>query len=288
MDGLIERKWSGFSKGFQRVANYLSRDPHLFALNSAREVGRQVGVSETTVIRFANELGFDGYRSFQGEVQRRVYKKSSMSGLVDSKSIDDEAEQPIKWLMSKHLDVTRQTVSEVEESVLREIVDRLIQADRVVTAGMFSSYAYASWFAFSLDLIRGNAQMYEAGMDNPLLAIGELTEDSVFVVFSFHRYVQHTVEMARLAYERGVTVVAFTDSPIAPVADYAQIVLPVQLPVKSTMDNAPTVFMILSGIISMMTLEDEERFKERTAHFDSIEPQDLFSQSFAKREGEEE
>lgn len=285
---MIKDKKPEFSKSFERVANYFFRDPSLFAMHSAREVGLEVGVSETTIIRFVNELGFAGYREFQSEVQRRFFQKSSMKNLADFKAVDEGDKQPIKQLMEDQLQVIAQTLGKIDEDLLREIVDQLIQADRIVTAGMQSSYSFARWFAFSLDLIRGNTSMYEVGMDNPLLKIGELTDKSVFVAFSFHRYVAHTIEMAKLARRHGVKVIVFTDSPISPITDYADLVVSIQLPVRSTIDIAPTIFMILSSLISMISLVDEERFQERVRSFDSISPEGLFYHTISRGiEGDE-
>lgn len=282
IDERIKLKQATFSKGLQKIANHYYRNPYLFAMNSAREAGKQVGVSETTIIRFANELGYSGYSAFQSEVQEQIYSKSSLSVLIDSKEIDEDKEQPIKNLMMQDMEVISQTIDQINESDLSKIVNQLIEADKIMTVGAQSSYSFASWFAFSLDLIRGNTHMYQSSMDNPLLRIGELSHESVLIAFSFHRYAAHTIEIAKLAKQNGVKVVAFTDSPIAPIVTHADIVLPIQLPVKSTIDIAPTIFMVLSGIISIISLKDRETFRHRTKHFDSIESHLLFSKDFSK------
>src|SRR5699024_8536951 len=224
----MESKQAGFSKGLRKIANYFYRNPHVFAMNSARHAGKEIGVSETTIIRFANELGYSGYSAFQNDVQQNLYNKSSLSVFLDSKKIDNSSKEPIKSLIMRDVAIVGQIMDQIEESLLERIVDSLLNADQIVTVGMQSSYAFASWFAFALDIVRGNAKMFQLGIDNPLLRIDELSHESVLFAFSFHRYATHTIEIAKLAKENNIQVIAFTDSPIAPISGYTDILFPVQ------------------------------------------------------------
>src|SRR5699024_1119349 len=187
---------------------------------------------------------------------------SSLSGILDSKVIDDNADNPIKHLIMREITVIGKIVEQIDESLLESTVEKILTANHILTIGMQSSHAFASWFDFALDVVRGNARMYQLGVDNPLLRIKELSNEGLLFAFSFHRYAAHTIEIAKLAKEHNVHVIGFTDSPIAPISNYTDILIPVKLPVKSTIDIAPSIFTILSSLISMISLKDQVNFEQ--------------------------
>lgn len=269
-----------FSKGFNKIANYFIRDPQVFALNSATQAGNLIGVSETTIIRFANELGYSGYSALQHDVQQSFFNKSNLSGYLDSKTLDSSSQSPIKNLMFNDIENIKQFINQIPESELETVVNKLSEAKQILTCGVRSSYGFASWFAFTLDLIRGNTRLYQPNNDDILLRISELDKSSVVVAFSFHRYAVDTINLAKLAKRQGAYVVAFTDSSFSPITKYADSVLPIQLQIKSTLDAAPIAFTLMNSIISSVSLKSPVHFQERINSFDSIKTDDLFATDF--------
>jgi len=266
-----------FSNNFQKIASHLYDDPKIFAVHSAAEAGKMMGVSETTVIRFCQKLGYSGYRALQEEVQHHLFQKSSLSDYIEEKTVEDsEQPQPIKNLMANDLNAIQKTMEQLSEEKLETAVTKLAAADQVLVSGVRSSNALASWFAFALDLIVGNTRLYQPHVDDILLRISELTGQSVVVVFSFHRYAKDTIHIAKLAKQQNAFVIAFTDSPISPITTHANLVLPVQLKVKSTLDIAPAVMSLTNSIVSAISLKNAEQFQKRAALFDSINGKDFF------------
>lgn len=280
----IKKKQSDFSKGFKKIADFFYRDPQVFAMNSAKQAGKLIGVSETTIIRFAYELGYSGYSTLQQDVQNQLFNKSTLSGYLDSKTISDEDIHPTMNLMLQNIQMTRESLQNISHANLDTLVTKLMEADLILSCGVRISHAFASWFAFALDLIRGNSRLYQSSTDDILLRLSELTEESVVVAFSFHRYAINTIQIAKLAKRKGAYVITFTDSPFAPITEYADLVLPIQWRVKSTLDIAPTVFTLMNGIVSAISLRDEKKFQERIKQFDSMDADDLFVQDYLKDE----
>lgn len=265
-----------FTKNLQNISSFLYKEPRIFAIHSAAEAGKLMGVSETTVIRFCQQLGFLGYRDLQAEVQKYLFKRSSLTDFTEEKSMENDKQQPLKQLMIKDLEAIRATIEQIPEEHLEKVVEQLSTTDRVLVSGARTSYSLASWFAFSLDIVLGNTRLFHPNIDDFLLRLSELTEESTVIVFSFHRYAKDTLNIAKLAREQGAFVVAFTDSHMAPVAKHADLVLPVELKVTSTLDVAPAVLSLAKAIISAVSLKNEERFKKRVSLFDAINSEDFF------------
>ncbi|GGJ97062.1 RpiR family transcriptional regulator [Lentibacillus kapialis] len=277
----ISSKQHAFSKQLLKIASYIHDDPKLFAMNSAEEVGKKMGVSESTVIRFCQKLGYSGYRALQADIQHQLFERSTLTEFIGQKSetYGGQASNSVKALMANDLQAIQQTMDRLSEAKLETAVATLASSDQTLVAGVRSSHALASWFAFALDLILGKTRVYQPHVDDVLLRISELTTKSVVVVFSFHRYAKDTIHLAKLAKQQGAFVMAFTDSPAAPVTKYASLTLPVQLQAKSTLDVAPTVMSITNSIISAISLENADQFQKRAARFDAIDGQDFFATS---------
>lgn len=250
-------------------------------MNSASRAGQLIGVSETTIIRFSYQLGYSGYRELQQDVQQKLFKRSSLSGYLESKTIDQTVEHPIKNLILHEITTIQNVLQEISETELERVVNQLINADEIITCGSQASQSFASWFAFALDLVRGNAKLYQPDIDNVLLRASELTEKSVIVVFSFHRYAVGTINLAKLGKNRGAYVIAFTDSVMSPITEHANIVIPLHLHKKSTLDVAPVMFTILNGIISTISIRQKEEFQKRIDYFDSMKTDGFFADVFS-------
>ncbi|PAV29720.1 hypothetical protein CIL05_10135 [Virgibacillus profundi] len=273
----IYEQQADFSKSLQKISSHFLNDPKIFAVFSATEAGREVGVSETTVIRFCKKLGYNGYSAMQEDVQRNLFSNSSLTEYLEGKSVDENIDNPIKNLMVNDIGNIQKTMKQISEESLETAVSKIAEADRVLVSGVRSSHALASWFAFSLDLAVGNTRLYHSNVDDVLLRISELTDESVFIAFSFHRYAVETIQIAKLAKQQGAFVIAITDSPVSPITEFSSLILPIQLNVKSTLDGAPAVLSLTNSIVSSISLKNQEKFQKRAALFDSIEAKDLFA-----------
>lgn len=265
-----------FTNSLQKIASYILENPRLFAVSSATEAGKQIGVSETTIIRFCKQLGYKGYKELQEEVQNILLQRSSLSDYVEDKKVDGGTANSIKQLMASDAGNIQKMMQHLSEESLSTAVTKLTNADRVIVAGVRSSHALASWFSYSLDLIHGNTRMYNPGTDDILLRLSELTEKSVFVGFSFHRYAVDTINIAKHAKDKGAFVIGITDSSFSPITAYCDLVLNVQLSGKSTLDAAPAVMSLSNSIIASISLENNEKVKQRVELFDSISGKDFF------------
>ena len=273
----VQERYNTFSKGLKRVAEHFLSNPEAFALNSAEQVGSQINVSETTVIRFCYALGYQGFSPFQKDVKEQLLsKQSSLLDYLFTKNEVGRDDDFSRKIMLKDVEVISQTAESLSREDFEKVVENLSNCDRVLVTGLRSSYAMAHWFTFSLDLIRGNVRMYRPDTDDVILRLREMDQKSVFVAFSFHRYVGETINMAKEAKRLNAFVIAITDSEVAPIRDYADVLFTVQLQKKSTLDVAPAVFSLMNAIIAAVSVRKTGQFKERMEFYDQLHFQHFF------------
>ncbi len=271
----IKEHESTFSKSFKKIATYIYNDPSIFAMNSAQEAGKKIGVSETTIIRFARKLGYDGYKSLQQIYQQRIFEKSSLSDFRNRKVSSHLEDNTVKNLMFNDIRTIQTVIEQMSETDLDQTVTKLLSAENIYVAGVRSSYALASWFAYALNIVVGNVRQHTPN-DDILVQLSELHEKSVFVAFSFHRYGINTIRLAELAKKQGATIIAFTDNPYSPITEYSDITLAIQLEELSTLDLVPAVFSLMNSIVATITLRAPELFQQRVERFDGIEASSFF------------
>jgi DNA-binding MurR/RpiR family transcriptional regulator len=274
---IINEKFHSFSKGLQIIARQLLDDPDTFAFKSAAQVGETIGVSETTVIRFCHALGYSGYSLFQKDIQEELLKgKSSLGKFQAEKQAVGQEDSFYKQVMLNDALNIRRTAKQIDEEKLEEAVIKLTEATNILVAGVRSSHAVAHWLTFSLDLIRGNIRLYKPDMDDIILRLSEMNDKGVIVVFSFHRYALETLNLAKEAKKQGVFVIGITDSAIAPIREDADLILPVQLSVQSTLDTAPAVFSLVNALIAGVSVKNAEYVEKRVQAFESYHADGFF------------
>ncbi|MBP1949736.1 MurR/RpiR family transcriptional regulator [Virgibacillus litoralis] len=279
MDSLykkIKEHQSTFSKSFKKIAAQIYSDPSIFAMNSAKEAGEKIGVSETTIIRFARKLGYDGYKSLQQVCRQGIFQKSSLSDFRDKKVSNHSKDNTVKNLMFNDIRTIQTVIEQISEMELDQTVTKLLTAENIYIAGVHSSYALASWFTYALNIVIGNVRQHTPD-DDILVQLSELHKNSVFVAFSFHRYGINTIRLAELAKKQGASIIAFTDHPYSPITEYSDITLAIQLEELSTLDLVPAVFSLMNSIIAAITLRAPKLFQERVNRFDGIEANSFFA-----------
>jgi DNA-binding MurR/RpiR family transcriptional regulator len=274
---MIQSKYSGLSKGQQKCAKYLLENPREFAVHSAKEIGGRIGISETTVIRFCYAIGLTGYSELQKMLRNEmIFEKSSLSQYYSSK-LDLLAEPRFyEQVMEKDRELIRETIEHINEADFRRAVDCLVSAKKVYVCGLRSSFSAANWLAFSLGIVREHVQLIRRDTDDLLSAVAEMNKQTAFIALSFHRYMKETIEIAQLAKSKGAVVIGITDSPLAPIRDAADILLPLHSTEMSTLDIAPALISFINAIVAGVTIKDKKRFEKRKEAYDRIQSDGMF------------
>ncbi len=221
---LIESAASSFSKGQKKIAKYITNNYDKVAFMTASKLGKTVSVSESTVVRFAAELGFEGYPEMRKALQDKVRNSlTSVQRIEVSKSLLKNQDIPGS-VLSADIEQIRTTMDNLDHSVFEKAVDSIAGADHVYILGLRSSATLSSLMGFYLNLLLENVKVVnESAASDVLEQMHRIGKNDVLVALGFPRYSKRTIRAIRFASDRKATVVGITDSinsPIAALADY--------------------------------------------------------------------
>lgn len=268
---IIQEEYNQLSKGQQKVAKYLLEKPSDFAVKSASEIGEQVGVSETTVIRFCYSIKLSGFSELQKMVREQLlFMKSSLGQYFSNKL--ELAEQPHFYakVMERDCQHIQETINNIDENEFERVVDQLVKTDKIYVLGLKSSFSAANWLTMTLGLVRGNVQILHPETNDLLCTLSEIDHRSTLIAISFHRYLKETIKVAEMAKEQGAFVIGITDSPLAPIREYADAIFQMYSSEKSTIDATPVLFSFLNAIVAGVSIKDKDRFEKRKEQYERL------------------
>lgn len=275
---LLQQQYQTLSGSLRKVADYVLAEPEALVFQTAQDVGQKIGVSETTVIRLAYAVGYKGYRALQADVRQALLSSnSSLSTYRQDKMAMDQQRPLYEQVMMKDQDHILQTVHDMDDTDFREAVHRLSEARQILAAGVRTSHAMAHWFVFVMNLIRGKTTLFNPGTDDVILQVADHDEQDVFVAFSFHRYAESTLQLSQALKQKGVYIIAVTDSAVAPITAEADVVFTMKQSARSTIDAAPITFSFLNALTSAVSMAQPDQFDERRQYYEQHHLQDFFA-----------
>ncbi len=265
----IRNSYSTFSKGQKKIANAILNDYDKAAYMTASKLGMLVGVSESTVVRFANELGFEGYSEFQRAVQELVRTKLTPNQRIEVTKQRLGTGDILENVMESDISKIRYTLDRIDRDTFYKSVDDILSAKNIYVMGARSTESLALVLKYNLSLIFDNVKFIQptstAEVFEQMFSIGK---DDVLIAFSFPRYSSKMVSAVKYARQNGSNVVVFTDSEISPLAEYATSLITAQSDMASFMDSLVAPISIINAIIVEITRRKE---REITQRFDKLE-----------------
>ena len=265
----IKALYSTFSKGQKKIANAILNDYDKVAYLTAARLGQLVGVSESTVVRFAGELGYEGYSEFQLAVQELVRIKLTPNQRIEITKQRIGRSDILESVMESDISKIRYTLERMDRAVFSSAVDAILEAKTIYITGARSAEPLARILSHNLSLIFNNVKLVapttSAEVFEQMYSVG--AEDTV-IAFSFPRYSSKIVNAVKYARQNDARVVVFTDSDVSPLAEYATYLLTAQSDMASFMDSLVAPLSIINAIIVEIT---RRREKEITERFDALE-----------------
>ncbi|MFS0781318.1 MurR/RpiR family transcriptional regulator [Bacillus sp. 1P06AnD] len=261
----------------KKVAKFLLDHSHKFAIASAQAIGNEIGVSETTIIRFCYALGFKRFSELQAHLREQFFSRASSLNVYHSAKLE-AAESPnfLERVMGQDADSIQKTINQLSVDDFNKAINHLAEADQVFISGQRLSYAAAHWFSFTLRLVKEKVQLYRSDYDDFFHFLDAVNDRTVFVSLCFHRYVKETVKLTEMMKEAGAFVIGITDSKLAPIAEFSDALLTVKASKSSTIDTAPALFSLLNSMVAGVSVKDEAAFKKRKEQYDSFNKDDFF------------
>ena len=265
----LESGMHTFSKGQKRIARYLSESYDKAAFMTASKLGKAVGVSESTVVRFAVELGYDGYPSMQKAMQDMVMNRLTSvqrMGVANDRIKDQDI---ISTVIHSDIEKLRKTAEMISKEDFNKAVEAILNAERVYILGVRSTAALANFLGYYLNFMFDNVHIVTTSgaseMFEKLVGVGP--KDAV-VAFSFPRYSTATVKGAQFCRTTGATVIGLTDSRLSPLGQNSDYVLVAKSDMASLVDSLVAPFSVVNALIVALASGREEVI---TKTFDTLE-----------------
>jgi DNA-binding MurR/RpiR family transcriptional regulator len=257
------------SKGQKKIANAVLNNYDKVAYLTAAKLGVLVGVSESTVVRFANELGFEGYSQFQLAVQELVRIKLTPNQRIEITKKRIGRGDVIDNVMESDINKIKYTLERLDRQAFTDAVDSIISARTIYITGARSSEPIARHLSYNLSLIFDNVKFIVPTSSSEVFEqMYSINEEDVVIAFSFPRYSSKMINGIKFAKQKNAKVVVFTDSDVSPLVEFSDCLLIAQSDMASFMDSLVAPLSIINAIIIEITARRE---KEITERFDALE-----------------
>lgn len=266
---LIKKSMSSFSKSQKRIAEYILDHYEKAAYITAARLGEIVGVSESTVVRFANEIDFDGYPSFQKALQEIVKNKLTAGQRLSVSTTRIKEENVLKSVLQTDIEKLKRTLDNVDLEAFNNIIDSLLSAKRVYILGLRSSAPLASFLALYLKLILDNVILLNTTDASEIFEqIIKAREEDLVLSISFPRYSKRTIKASEFAKKQGAKVVAITDRSDSPLAVTAEHAILARSDMVSFVDSLVAPLSLINAIIVSVGMKRKEKLYKT---FDTLE-----------------
>ena len=265
----IERNMPTFSKGQKRIADYILQNYDKAAFMTASKLGKLSGVSESTVVRFASELGYDGYPSMQRALQEMIRSKLTSVQRMEVTSSRMGEDDILEKVLTSDVEMIRATLEQTSRTDFRQAVDAINVARKIYILGVRSSAALASFMAFYFNLVYDNVVLVDTASASEIFEqMFRIDERDVCIAISFPRYSKQTINALRFISDRGATILSITDSAYSPIASFAKHLLVARSDMASFVDSLVAPLSLVNALIVAATLS---RRGEVSENFNKLE-----------------
>ncbi len=266
---LMEARMSSFSKGQKRIANVLLSSYDKAAYMTASKLGEAADVSESTVVRFATELGYEGYPELQRALQDLIRTKLTSSQRIEVTNHRIGDGDILESVLLSDAEKIRNSLSNISREDFNSAVDAITEAENIYIIGVRSSSSLASFLNFYFNMIFDNVHFVQTTSGSEMFErIINLKKNDVMIAISFPRYSTRIINAVEYAREVGAKVVALTDSVQSPIANFADALLVAESDMASFVDSLVAPLSIINAMIVAI---GKKKQTEITAKFDLLE-----------------
>ncbi len=265
----IQNNMDTFSKRQKAIAKYIVEHYDKAAFMTASRLGTTVNVSESTVVRFATELGYDGYPHLQKALQEMIRNKLTA---VQRMAVADDrlgGQDVLHTVLSADIDKIRLTMDELSREDFNGAVSAILKARKIYILGVRSAFALSSFLGFYFNLIFENVVTVQTNSVSEVFEqILRIEKEDVIIGISFPRYSKRTLNALSFARDTGAKVIAVTDSTLSPLAKYSDYTLVAKSDMASFVDSLVAPLSVLNALIMAVGMGK----KEEIAHtFNKLE-----------------
>lgn len=266
---ILQQKEQSFSKGQKRIARYITEQYDKAAFMTANRLGKTVGVSESTVVRFAVDLGFDGYPSMQKAMREMVLNRLTSVQRIEVANDRFGDQDVVSMVLHSDMEKLRQTGETLDRQQFQTAVNAILRAKRVYIIGVRSAAPLANFLGYYLNYMFNNVHVVSGvGVGEMFERIVGVNSEDVVVAFSFPRYSSSTTKGAQYARSAGARVIGITDSALSPLGQCSDCVLLAKSDMVSLVDSLVAPLSVVNAMIVAVAAKKE---KELSKTFSDLE-----------------
>ena len=268
---ILHEKSAGFSKGQRLIAKYITQSYDKAAFMTANKLAKTVGVSESTVVRFAVDLGFDGYPSMQKAMREMVLNRLTSVQRIEVASNRIGDQDVLTTVLQSDMDKLRRTAETVSREEFNAAVNAVLGAKRVFIIGVRSTAPLANFLGYYLNYMFNNVHIVTtSGTSEMFEKIVGVHREDVVIAFSFPRYSSSTAKAAQYCRSTGANVIAITDHGDSPLGNCADHVICAKSDMVSLVDSLVAPLSVINALIVAIAAKREKELSQTFANLERI------------------
>jgi DNA-binding MurR/RpiR family transcriptional regulator len=274
----ISSKYNKLPPSQRKVAEYFFHHLNDAILSNTMQIAKKAGVSEATVIRCVNSIGFASFSQFKRIIGQKVLEGASTSRrLIDSSETLKSSQSLFMDIISGDIEKIGELDKTITEKIFHQAVNKLCGARNLYVLGLRSSYALAFYLAFDLRFFLDSVRLIELGVGDIPEQVRDINPSDVLVAISFKRYTRKTVEIAKTIKQKGAYIIAITNSELSPTAQIADLALIADTKIPAYFESYTAPMSLLNALITAIALKHKDkaipmldRLEEEFENFDTF------------------
>ena len=268
---VLEEKKLTFSKGQRRIAEYIVESYDKAAFMTASRLGKTVGVSESTVVRFAVELGFDGYPEMQKAMQEMVMNRLTSVQRIEVANNRIGNQDVLGKVLQADADKIRQTSETISREDFQTAVNVILKSRRIYLLGVRSAAPLANFAGYYMNYMFEDVRVITvSGAGEMFENLVGISPDDVVVAFSFPRYSSATLKAAQYCREIGATVIGITNSHVSPLAANSDYVLIAKSEMVSLVDSLVAPLSVVNALLVALGAAREKEVQKSLSTLERV------------------
>ena len=255
------------SKSHRRIAECIVAHYDKVAFMTAAKLGEYVGVSESTVVRFAAALGYEGYPQLQKALQELIRHRLTAAQRFEMTNDMDDS-QVLSRVFKADMANIRATMNELDVGAFENVIERILEARHIYVLGLRASAPLAQFLGHYLNFVFGNIHTVTSGVSDVFEQLYKISDEDVLIAISFPRYTSRVVEAMQYARSRGTAIVAITDGPLSPLSAASDYCLTAKSDMASFVDSMAAPFSLINALIVAL---GQRRREQVAASFRQLE-----------------
>lgn len=267
----MNEKFSGMSKGHKAIAAYIFDHYDQAVFMTAARLGDTVGVSESTVVRFAMTLGYDGYPEFQKTLEEWVKNKFNKVQRIGARYGGSSQSEILTDVLNSDMDKISETLQNLDPAAFETAVNIILNAKTIYIVGIRSCEPLADFLSFYLNMIRGNVCLLRTTSVSEMFEqMIRIDEEDAIIGISFPRYSMRTLKAMEFANDRNAKVITITDSVHSPMNLYSSCNLIARSDMVSIVDSLVAPLSVINALVVALCLKRPEEVRKNLETLEDV------------------